>query len=142
MTGWWALAAVLVVVVLLRRRYTTATVRGNSMSPTFRDGARVVATRAAGYRVGDVVVFRADRAVRSDPGCRIKRVAATEGEPAPEWLELPGTAVVPPGCVVVAGDNPHSQDSRQLGFIPLTAVVGRVTRVLPSSRAPSRFSPR
>ena len=139
MTAWWVLVAgAVVVAVLLRRRYVTATVRGNSMSPTLLDGTRVVATRADEYRVGDIVVFRAKRAVRGDPGCRIKRVAAIGGEPAPAWLGLPDPTVVPPGCLVVAGDNPHSQGSRQLGFIPLTVVLGRVTRVLSSSRAVSR----
>ncbi|MGH3875824.1 MAG: S26 family signal peptidase [Actinophytocola sp.] len=32
--------------------------------------------------------------------------------------------MVPPGCLVVAGDNPHSQDSRHLGFVSPTAVLG------------------
>src|SRR6202008_1083336 len=52
MTAWWVLVAgAVVVAVLLRRRYVTATVRGNSMSPTLLDGTRVVATRADEYRV-------------------------------------------------------------------------------------------
>jgi hypothetical protein len=35
-------------------------------------------------------------------------------------------AVVPAGHVVVDGDNPDSQDSRQLGYVPVRAIAGRV----------------
>lgn len=39
--------------------------------------------------------------------------------------------VVPPGHVAVAGDNTgRSQDSRHLGYIPLTTVLGRPLRVI------------
>ncbi|HVD27036.1 MAG TPA: S26 family signal peptidase [Mycobacteriales bacterium] len=53
------------------------------------------------------------------------------GPPTPEALRrYPGSrvpaAVVPAGHVVVVGDNPNSQDSRQLGYVPVRAIAGRV----------------
>ena len=116
---------VLVLLVLLRRRYVVARVWGHSMSPTFHDGERVVATRRPHYRVGDVIVFR-PRSAATDVAWRIKRIAAVAGDPVPVWLPA-DHAIVPAGHVVVAGDNAgHSEDSRQLGYIDLAAVAGAV----------------
>ncbi|WP_328453057.1 S26 family signal peptidase [Amycolatopsis sp. NBC_00438] len=116
---------VVVLVVLLRRRYVVARVRGHSMSPTFHDGERVVATRRRHYRVGDVIVFR-PRHAAGDVAWRIKRIAAVAGDPVPDWLET-DHPVVPAGRVVVVGDNTgHSQDSRQLGYIEISGVAGAV----------------
>ncbi|MEA5362955.1 S26 family signal peptidase [Amycolatopsis sp., V23-08] len=126
------LVVVLVVLVLLvvvvRRRYVVVRVRGHSMSPTFHDGERVVATRRRHYRVGDVIVFRPRTGSTNDTDVawRIKRIAAVAGDPVPAWL---GTdhPVVPAGRVVVVGDNTgHSQDSRQLGYIEISGVAGAV----------------
>ncbi|ADJ45718.1 signal peptidase I [Amycolatopsis mediterranei S699] len=116
---------VLALLVLLRRRYVVARVWGHSMSPTFHDGERVVATRRRHYRVGDVIVFR-PRSRTTDVAWRIKRIAAVAGDPVPAWLET-DHPVVPAGRVVVVGDNTgHSEDSRQLGYIDLAAVAGAV----------------
>lgn len=61
---------------------------------------------------------------------RVKRVAALEGDPVPEWaretLSSDAQARVPPGKVVVSGDNPRSQDSRQLGYLDADAIVAFV----------------
>ena len=117
--------ALVLLIVLLRRRHVVARVRGHSMAPTFHDGERVVATRRRHYRVGDVIVFR-PRSTATDVGWRIKRVAAVAGDPVPAWLAA-DHPVVPPGRVVVAGDNTgHSEDSRQLGYIELARVAGAV----------------
>lgn len=119
------LVVVLAVVLVLRRRYVVARVWGHSMAPTFRDGERVIATRRREYRVGDVIVFR-PRSAHTDVAWRIKRVAAVAGDPVPVWLAN-GDTVVPPGRVVVVGDNAgHSGDSRQLGYIDLATVAGVV----------------
>ncbi|MFB9683462.1 S26 family signal peptidase [Amycolatopsis plumensis] len=126
------MVAILVVVVValtalvvLRRRYVVARVWGHSMSPTFHDGERVVATRRRVYRAGDVIVFR-PRSASSDVAWRIKRIVAVAGDPVPAWLET-GHRVVPAGRVVVVGDNTgHSEDSRQLGYIDLASVAGAV----------------
>jgi signal peptidase I len=118
-------AVLLVLLVLLRRRYVVARVWGHSMSPTFHDGERVVATRRPRYRVGDVIVFR-PRSAATDVAWRIKRIAAVAGDPVPAWLET-DHPVVPAGRVVVVGDNTgHSEDSRQLGYIDLTTIAGAV----------------
>jgi signal peptidase I len=110
------------------RRPVRARVVGSSMAPTFTDGQRVWAFHRRRYAVGDVIVFvvPADAPGGGDgPAWRIKRVCAVAGDPAPDWM--PGAEeVVPPGTVAVVGDNPVSQDSRQLGWIRTTAVLGRV----------------
>ena len=124
--GWLAVVVVvLAALVVLRRRYVVARVWGHSMSPTFHDGERVVATRRRHYRVGDVIVFR-PRAAATDVVWRIKRIAAVAGDPVPAWLET-DHPVVPAGRVVVVGDNTgHSEDSRQLGYIDTARVAGAV----------------
>lgn len=80
-----------------------------------------------------MVVFRPPPGLSfpGGPPWRIKRVAAVAGDPTPEALRrYPGSrvpaAVVPAGHVVVVGDNPNSQDSRQLGYVPVRAIAGRV----------------
>jgi signal peptidase I len=114
-----------VLLVVLRRRYVVARVWGQSMSPTFQDGERVVATRRRQYRVGDVIVFR-PRSAATDVAWRIKRIAAVAGDPVPAWLAT-DHPVVPAGRVVVVGDNTgRSEDSRQLGYIDLANVAGAV----------------
>jgi signal peptidase I len=102
------------------------TVRGNSMSPTLHDGQKLLARKLfRDPHRHEVIVFRVP-----DPELphRVKRVAAVAGDPVPEWLApaLPGVAHVPDGFVAVAGDNPRSQDSRQLGLIDCGDVVGAV----------------
>jgi signal peptidase I len=123
--------------LLLARRYcTVVTVRGHSMNPALLDGQRVLAVRRPRYRVGDVVVFRTPdvpgappaAGTRGDPAHRIKRVIAVGGAARPPAFDDSTlAATVPAGHLAVAGDNAgHSQDSRHLGYIPLTAVIGRV----------------
>jgi signal peptidase I len=130
-TRWLAAAGVAGAGLLLARRYCTlVTVRGHSMSPTLLDGQRVLAIRRPRYRAGDVIVFRVagTAGTPGDPAHRIKRVLATGGAARPAMFggsTLP--TVVPAGHLAVAGDNAgHSQDSRHLGYIAQTEVIGRV----------------
>jgi signal peptidase I len=101
------------------------------MSPTLADGQRVLGVRRGRYRTGEVIVFwtPGGGGTPDDPDYRVKRVIATGGEPRPGIFAgsaLP--AVVPAGHLAVAGDNTeHSQDSRHLGYIPLSDVLGRVS---------------
>jgi signal peptidase I len=125
--------------VWLRRTRLIVTVRGNSMLPTFRHGQRLLARRVRGgrrFRRGETVVFaltarQLDQQAAGDPVHRVKRVAAVAGDPVPDWLrDALGPAAgerVPPGHVVVAGDNARSQDSRHLGFIDAGAIFAIVT---------------
>jgi signal peptidase I len=119
--------ALVVARFVLGRRWLMVVVTGNSMAPTFRDGQRLLVTRRDATRpleVGDVVVFSTPQP--GELALRIKRVAALGGEPVPTWVG--GTSsVVPRAHVVVSGDNPVSQDSRQLGFVPEAAVIAVVS---------------
>ncbi len=119
-------------IVLSRRYGSVVTVRGHSMNPTLVDGQRVLAVRRPGYRVGDIVVFRIAGAAGTpgDPHHRVKRVIAVGGEPRPAAFDGSALAeVVPAGHLAVAGDNVgHSEDSRHLGYIPLSDVLGRLRR--------------
>lgn len=132
-------------VLLLRRRFAVVTVVGPSMRPAFTAGDRVLVHRArlAKLHRGQVVVVehpslagrrrpRTSRRV-SDAGWMIKRVAALPGDPALSD-HLPadvakGSARVPPGKLVVLGDNAAvSHDSRQLGYFASDQILGIVVR--------------
>ncbi|MEU1877140.1 S26 family signal peptidase [Streptosporangium sp. NPDC020072] len=127
----------------LRRGYLVVTVRGPSMTPTYRHGDRLLVRRRRGGRIraGEVAVVDLPEWIRPVPGelgprealrARrvIKRVAAIPGDPVPFPFEGAG-AVVPPASLVLLGDNPDgSGDSRQYGYVPADAVVGVVLRPL------------
>ena len=125
-----ALAAIAVTIgvvgalgAIARRRWMVVTVRGHSMTPTLHSGDRLVVRRwirGAMPAVGDVIVFLPD-----DRGYRIKRVAAIAGDPVPAWLGRDPGACIPAGHVIVRGDNPRSEGSRELGYIPLGAIIAR-----------------
>jgi signal peptidase I len=125
-----ALAALIATRAIVGRRWIVVVVTGTSMAPTFQDGERVlVRRRHRAPRLGDAVVFAAPETRRGELALRVKRVAAIAGDRVPEWAHAAlGAGDVPIDHVVVAGDNPHSQDSRQLGFIPTSAVIAIVDR--------------
>lgn len=131
---------------LARRSLLLVTVDGPSMLPTLEPGEPILVVRRAGRRVrrGQIVVFRrpavdAERPVAAPPGpasatsaaavttlC-VKRVAATAGDPVPPGLRsaVGGDSVVPPGRILVLGDNPgFSRDSRAWGYISAHDVLG------------------
>ncbi|WP_223645353.1 S26 family signal peptidase [Corallococcus sp. EGB] len=121
-----------------RRRWMVVAVQGNSMSPTLHDGQRLVARRldrSNGHARSDIVVFRMPAAQRATLGDEalpylVKRVAAVAGDPVPDWaraaLGADSQTRVPPGKVVVSGDNAVSQDSRQLGYIDAETLIAVV----------------
>ncbi|MGA5134617.1 S26 family signal peptidase [Streptomyces olivoreticuli] len=134
-SGWAALA-----LAALSRKLVVVTVRGSSMSPAFQDGDRVLVRRGPPPTVGQVVV--AERPVRGgvwpgDPvrsaaGVRgrqwlIKRVEAVPGDRVPRALAPMPQERVPPGRLVLLGDNRAvSVDSRELGYFPADRVLGVV----------------
>ncbi len=105
-------------------------VNGPSMEPTYRSGDRLLMTTAywlfGPIQKGDVVVI-----VRPTGELLIKRVVALAGEQVPRayWspLVLMMGGRVPDGHLFVVGDNlERSEDSRQIGAIPLSYVQGKI----------------
>jgi signal peptidase I len=136
--------------IRLRRRYAVVRIDGASMEPTYRSGDRVLVHRVpvGQLAVGDVVVVE-----RPDPAGNwrypplagavdrrpylIKRVAALPGDRVPRdvrALHHASGQPVPPGSVVLLGDaGTGSWDSRSIGYLPLSRVLGRVLRPLPGA---------
>ncbi|ACU74690.1 signal peptidase I [Catenulispora acidiphila DSM 44928] len=119
-----ALAAALIA----RRRFTVVVVAGASMNPTYQDGDRLL-VRRGGQRPERraVVVFRTPPQIgATELRWLVKRVVAVPGDPVPRDVRRAagGAAVVPPGRLVVRGDNPHSVDSRRFGFVAAADVLG------------------
>jgi signal peptidase I len=147
-----ALAATLGVGLLLPFRPTV--VMGHSMAPAMRSGSLYMVNtryyRDHAIRRRDVIVFRykgetCTKRVHALPGERVLLLHDKEGG-ADELLEkweavalrrlerrkrLQGREIleltVPPGHLFVLGDNRSvSWDSREFGFLPVAAIVGRV----------------
>jgi signal peptidase I len=136
-------AAVLAALLAMRSCFVVVHVTGTSMSPALLHGDRVLVRRRARGRlqVGVLVVFRQPRSdclVWDDGGTAgrrrwvIKRVAAVHGDAVPEPARraVGGVAVVPPGMLIVLGDNVASSDSRSWGFLPSADVQGVAVRRL------------
>ena len=110
-----------------RRRWMIVTVRGHSMEPTLHDGERLLALRtrrgrrAALPAIGDIVVFLPDAM-----GYRVKRVAGVAGELVPPWIPERAGERIPADHVIVRGDNPRSEGSRELGYIAVGSIIARV----------------
>lgn len=120
---------------VLRSRWLVVVVNGMSMTPTLQDGQRLIVRRRkrSAYETGEIVVFPAPeerRAMIGDPGFRVKRVMAVAGDVVPPWMHSAERSSraerVPAGMLVVSGDNPRTESSRQLGFIPVASVVATV----------------
>lgn len=158
-TGGMAVMATAAVaaVTVLRSSLVIITVTGPSMAPGFVPGDRVLVRRHArrALRVGSVVLLpepgtsvqarpSALWAARSTASLRrhswvIKRVAAVPGDAVPPTVRdaVGGMSVVPPGMLVVLGDNmAQSADSRLWGFIRADVVLGVVVRSLPRPTQP------
>ncbi|MEU4696817.1 S26 family signal peptidase [Nonomuraea dietziae] len=121
-----------------RRRYVVVTVEGTSMAPTLSDGDRVLVRRRRIDQVstGDVVVLEPPLtpAEIGPPGqdgrqWNIKRAVALPGDPVPPGIDDSVTRV-PPGALVVLGDNTDSVDSRQRGFFDADRLLGVALRRL------------
>ncbi|WP_432215402.1 S24 family peptidase [Streptomyces lydicus] len=113
----------------MRHRFVVVTVRGMSMTPSYRDGDRLLIHRATRPARGRVLVieqpparnpgrnlrYRAARArQRGRPPLADQAVvAALPGDPVPQPLlkasAPPHPAPVPQGHLVLLGDNPRTQ---------------------------------
>jgi signal peptidase I len=120
---------------VVRRRYLVVTVCGSSMRPTYDDADRVVVRRTptarpAAPRPGEIVVLRPplpELAIISP--LLVKRVAAVPGDNVPpDFRPAVPLPVVPPGRLLVRGDNDGSADSRSFGLVDAGLVVGTVVR--------------
>lgn len=115
------------------------TVRGQSMQPTYGDGDRLLAVRSPVLRRGQAIVFTPpateDLPFPGDPVYRVKRLVAVPGDPTPAWVAgaVPNSSV-PPGQLVVLGDNNVSEDSRRYGYVPRDQVHAVVVRRLQLTR--------
>jgi len=133
------IAAAAAGVLALRRHYTVIIVRGPSMTPTLREGEKVLARRVHGHTVrsGDIVILRVPGLGPDGTPNRytaVKRVAATAGDPLPPFLSPPtttGSELLPAGHLAVLGDNmTASVDSREWGLVPAANVLAKVVRTL------------
>jgi signal peptidase I len=135
----------------LRRRFRVIVVHGESMRPTYQPGDRLLVRRirADAIRRGHCVVFRdedIDKSVRwiSTPPAEwiVKRALAVPGDQVPlnqiPVLRTATEPVVPPGHLVVLGDNPErSYDSRHFGYVTADRVLGIVLRRMAEPKLPS-----
>lgn len=119
-------------VVAARRRLLLIEVVGDSMSPTYRTGDRLLVRRTHRFRTGDVVIARHQAGGRPDARTEplatawlVKRLVALPGDPVPESVRPVVTdPTVPPGSCVLLGDHPQSGDSRIWGLVPMADLGG------------------
>jgi len=111
--------AVVATLCWLRGRYVVVTVRGESMTPTYQPGERLLVRRTRKVRRGECVVFAEapQQALALPAGWIVKRAVAVPGDG------------LPAGQVAVRGDNPErSFDSRHFRPITTDRVLGVVLR--------------
>ena len=134
-----AMIGVLAFAVFFLLNFTTVVVSGPSMLPTFKTGRRLLASKAywlvGSLRHDDIVVIR-EKDPNAGTGYFIKRVYRLAGETVDmvnvprSWKLAQGPYVVPKGMIYVLGDNREvSSDSRELGPIELSRIIGKVVVV-------------
>jgi len=131
--------------------YSSAVVVGESMSPTLHDADYLLVTRGeSNPRRGEIVVTNVLE--REGPVELVKRVIGLPGDVVeirgdvayvngqqepnrgqvvlPQFSESWPPLTVPAGSIYVMGDNrADSQDSRQMGPVPLSGLKGRAASV-------------
>ncbi|MEV4413117.1 S26 family signal peptidase [Catellatospora sp. NPDC049609] len=142
--------ALVTLVCVARVRLVRVTVSGGSMAPTLAHGDRLlmVRRRVRARDRGAVVLLAApeDATAQVELGpWRVKRLVALPGDPVPAVVAaargLPAGGVVPPGEILVLGDNPRSEDSRHWHRVPIALVTAVARRSPPPpGRAGARKS--
>jgi signal peptidase I len=156
-------AALIVALVIKTFLFQAFYIPSESMEPTLKPGDRVLVNKLSydlhGIHRGDIVVFKRPPAEAGDPTIKdlIKRVVGLpgdtiearngqvyiNGQPLKESYLPPGTVTtnlplqkISPGQYFVMGDNrTNSKDSRYIGTIPGSLIVGRAfIRVWPISK--------
>ncbi len=164
---WVLVIAIAVLVSLLIRTYVFQTffIPSGSMEPTLQIGDRILVSKLSvefgTIHTGDIVVFKAPAAVKSDCGDDVadlvKRVIGLPGQiltskgnkiyvdgvklkqpwthNEPLFRQI-GKVVIGPNQYFVMGDNePNSCDSRFWGTIPRSSIIGKAfLRIWPLSR--------
>ena len=132
----------ILLVFFLLTTFRVTVVHGDSMLPTYKNGQMVIVNRLnRGVQRGDVILVEAGNEIL------IKRVAYLAGDLVPAnhaWMfgevshyfepsdRIESPLRVPPGHVVVLGDNLRiSDDSRAFGPIPTEQIYGRVVNAPP-----------
>ena len=130
--GSLSLLALLGFAAFFQQNFRTIQVQGNSMLPTFKNGAHLLTSSAywlvGPIQKGDIVVLIDDSGTAI-----IKRVYGMEGDKV-DWLNVPedynlssGEYVVPEQTLYVLGDNREvSEDSRRFGPVPYDRIIGKV----------------
>jgi signal peptidase I len=143
----WLIGIVLVFYVF----FTSVAVDGSSMAPTLRGGDRLLVTHGNPLpQRGDIVVTEVEedgepvelvKRVIALPGDTVEilsDVAYVNGDPEPTRGQVVDShfavsrprITVPAGHVYVMGDNrPNSEDSRYLGPIPISGIMGKAVFV-------------
>lgn len=110
------------------------------MAPALQPGDRLLVLRLRRCaRVNSIITLRAPPQVQLPPGATagdwmVKRLVAVSGAPMPSEVVCghPTFAhtTVPTKSIVVVGDHPESQDSKQWGPIASDLITGVVVRRL------------
>jgi signal peptidase I len=133
-------AAGLVILLLLLAEFRVVVVHGESMLPTYHDGQTVMVNQLSifggRWKRGDVVLVRLNNEVLIKrifrlPGETLSLAESRRFQGVKEFFEptdkKDAPFRVPPGYVVVLGDNAAvSDDSRSFGPVKLSAVLGSV----------------
>lgn len=131
----WALVIFLAFALFIYLNVHFAVVDGISMFPTFKNGQRL--TYCSAYwlvgpiRDNDVAIIKDDYK-DSKTGFIVKRVYKMAGERVdlgntPRNWDISKPYIVPEDSVYVLGDNrTKSEDSRYIGAIPMSKVLGKV----------------
>lgn len=135
--------------VLFTQVFVLTQASGNSMFPAIKDGDLLIGyaqqrtyakndvvlyTQGGKLRVGRILARENDLVNLDDSGTLVVNGSAQSGEIlyptyAKDALEYPYT--VPEGCVYILGDyRTQSEDSRDFGAVPLTAVKAKVITLL------------